>query len=236
MFWREGTGSRCCPGGGICLPAWPQGLRESSQDFSSAASAGTGASSQGTSAVSLLPDAADLHQLPERSCVREGRGEDWEAERFAGQLFLSGGKEPGTLQPGSLPLPCTREQPAAQRCLRGKPGRWLKHSGRLCPGARVLVSFLFPWSSLPSSLSVRSHLGPQSCAGQDCPRSMAGTQAWQLSLPCCPASCFGRALQSSDSLGILPQADSWVQGFGRSCCPSALLPLLPPLPRSGAPL
>lgn len=65
---------------------------------------------------------------------------------------------------------------------------------------------------------------------------MAGAQAWQLSLPCCPASCLGRALQSSDSRGVLPQADSCVRGFGRSCCPSALLPVLPPSPRSGAPL
>ncbi|XP_069643009.1 uncharacterized protein [Haliaeetus albicilla] len=33
---------------------------------------------------------------------------------------------------------------------------------------------------------------------------MVGAQAWQLSLPCCPASCFERALQSSSSPGILP--------------------------------
>ena len=36
--------------------------------------------------------------------------------------------------------------------------------------------------------------------------------------------------------GSFPWAESWVQGFGHSCCPSALLPVLPPPPRSGAPL
>ncbi|XP_057281986.1 uncharacterized protein LOC130608218 [Pezoporus wallicus] len=98
------------------------------------------------------------------------------------------------------------------------------------PWARVSASFFFPQSFLPSTLSSRS----QSCEGQHCPRSMAGGQAWQLSLPCCPARCSGRALQSSDVPGSFPGADSRVQGFCRSCCLSALLPILPPLPRSGA--
>ncbi|KAM4648532.1 uncharacterized protein AAGF69_012472 isoform 2-T2 [Amazona ochrocephala] len=81
------------------------------------------------------------------------------------------------------------------------------------PWARVSASFFFPWSSLPSALSARSHLGLQSCAGQHCPRSMAGGQAWQLSLPCCPARCSGGALHNSDPPGSFPGAESQVQGF-----------------------
>ncbi|XP_062458823.1 uncharacterized protein LOC134155544 [Pezoporus occidentalis] len=50
---------------------------------------------------------------------------------------------------------------------------------------------------------------------------MAGGQAWQLSLPCCPARCSGRALQSSDPPGSFPGA---LSGSGLL---SQLLPLSP---------
>ncbi|XP_075028767.1 uncharacterized protein LOC142092526 [Calonectris borealis] len=46
----------------------------------------------GPGCFSLLPDAADLHQLQKCSCARKGLEEDSEAEPFAGQMFLTGGR------------------------------------------------------------------------------------------------------------------------------------------------
>ena len=71
-------------------------------------------------------------------------------------------------------------------CSSGVPARQAGAQVRALSKALPLQqgswSLLSPRSSLPSPLSARSQLCPQSCAGQHCPRSTAGAQACQLSL------------------------------------------------------
>lgn len=141
--------------------------------------------------------------------MREGRGEDWEAERFAGQRFLCGGKEPGTLQPGAEAF------------------------SKALPWSEGLAFFLFSFShglvspvpSLPGAVSAPSPVQDGTAQG-----------TWWEPRPGsspCPAAqlaALGGPSKAPAHRGSFPWAESGVQGFGRSCCPSALLPVRPRSP------
>jgi len=89
-------------------------MRGSLGGLSRVASAAARVCSQGSPAPSLFPDALGFRHLRQHGCAGEGPAEDYVPEPFPVQQSHSGGKEPGTLQPGHLPhLPAQLWQPAA---------------------------------------------------------------------------------------------------------------------------